>query len=323
MSGNHEKRSRLDEILENQGKEACQAEFDSMLRSNRNQAVAVLNQTPLSYPCFFVLLPQIRERKLLSYMSPGARTAAAITRQIQEPKTANGPNSLRIRQDNAQRTLRWMLFTGWQYDEDRTMRMILDVVASTLLNTYGDKEAMKTVCDMLVRRGVKGYNTHYLVWAYFHTHDAVSIQLLAEYLKSEREEERAFVTDLFASNSIGENIDTYDAYTTWLNENDPFLYFTDESLQYTGKPHVCKVDMERKYLNKKSNLYEKTPVVTEDEAEKQVLAAFRSCDKADRNLLCCHSQMLCKNNRAQWSDWIKSPLENQIQEARSCKGGKK
>lgn len=322
MSDHVETPSRLDRILETQGKEACQSEFNSVLRRGQSNAVALLTETPLSYPCFFILIPQINKRKLLQYVSPVMKTAAAITTQILHPEFTANRNYLKVRQNTAYEALKWMLSTGWMYDDDAEIRMVLDTVASTLLNTYRDKEAMQTVCDMMIRRGVKGYNTHYLVWAYFHTHDCASIRLMAEYLHAEDAPARTCAAQFLCANRIEENTDTYENFMRWLHENDPFLYFTNESPQYAGNPQIYKVDLERKYLNKKSDRYERLPAVPESDREEAALAAFRKCENTSKRLLCNYSQTLCKQNRAHWEDWIASPLEVQTQQARAFQEGK-
>lgn len=323
MNGNAVNRGQLDAILEDQGKEACQAALDAAFRLSPDKAVALLTEEALSYPCFYTLLPRISALNLHSYVSSNARVAAAITERIVTPNASAEPNYLKGRHDFVHSALKWMLLTGWESDQDADMRMALDAAASTLINTYQDNDALKTVCDMLVRRGVKGYNTHYLVWAYFHAHNPASIRLMAEYLRSADPAERSFAAGLLHADEAGKKTGMHEDYLHWLHENDPFLYFTDESPQYTANHHAYKVDLERKYLNKKSDSYDKIPAIPEDEEEEAALAAFKACSEEDMALLSGYSQMLCKNNSARWRSWIRSPIEAQMREAQRDKEGRK
>ena len=67
-------------------------------------------------------------------------------------------------------------------------------------------------------------------------------------------------------------------------ENDPFLYFTEDGYQFESRPVFCAVDMERKYSIKPWRCTEQRPQPS-DEDESRCIQAFKELSDADKEFL--------------------------------------
>lgn len=312
----------LDEIRAENGIDALQSEFRVMLENDRRKAVKLLNDKFLTFPSFFVLMPQIDS--LYRYLHFHKLTTLRVIGKLLKKEGYNdGVDYMSRRNRNIYRILRWIVDTGSSvFYTNNEYEKILDLSASVLVNLYGDEEVLPPIVDMMFERNYQGRNIHDLVWIYFRIHDPYALKLIANQLLSERAEDRTLAKKLLRIENDGtEDYQAlYQAYLDWVDENDPYLYFTGESMQFSSKPTFCKVDLERKYLGKGTPSYDKLPIAKLDESEKQALAVFQTLDNGDKELLSKLSHKMQRENSEEWQKWIQTSIEEQLSLAKQNEG---
>lgn len=109
---------------------------------------------------------------------------------------------------------------------------------------------------------------------------------------------------------------SYETYVQWLNDNDPFLYFTNESLQLSSRPVFYRVDLERKYVDRGIPSYDRQPIVAADDEESRYLAAFNTLGHEEKTFLSDYSHKFHQENPAEWKRWVQYPIDEQIKSAK-------
>lgn len=197
--------------------------------------------------------------------------------------------------------------------------IILDITISVLLDIYKENDIILGVLDMIFKRNSKGRLIHNLVWAVFKIKELSVIKLIAEHLCSQDKNEVELATCLINidADSISDNMALYNSYLDWLKDNDPYLYFTEESFQFKSNPAFYAVDNERKYLNKGIKSYEKQPLVALNEEEAASLEVFKSMSDKEKDVLAEYSFKMRKKSLSKWQNWIKNAIQDQINTAKS------
>ncbi len=308
--------STLDNIRLSEGTEQCRAVLREAYERGAGEAAALFNDRDIRFTSLFLLLPEIASMELYSDLDEINNTAIELIRQIQGPKEPNNRiHDLSVNKDAVYSAMKWMLMTG--ADEDGLCdgyERILDVAASVLTGTYKDKSVLPVIDGLIFRRQKERRNIHALVWALFRINDPDALRQVAGHILSEDEDESAFACKLLQTEQRGgaDNQERYENYIQWLEDNAPFLFFTDESFQYASDPVVCKVDYERKYLQKGGTLYKKTPIKPLSGDESDLLKAFEPLSDAEKQSLSSYSHTLHKENVFAWEEWMRSPIDGQI-----------
>jgi hypothetical protein len=212
---------------------------------------------------------------------------------------------------------------------DNDYEQILDITVSVLINIYRDMDILPLVIDLIFKRNRNGRHIHDLIWALFHFRDPQVLKLIAERIRSSDSKDTELAaellnideTDLTIDKSDGEEL--YVGYLQWLEENQPYLYFTQESYQYTSKPVFSTVDLERKYLQKGIPFYDKQPISPSDDEEKESLAAFKQLNVEEQKALSGYSQKIHNKSATVWKEWLRAPIREQIRVAKSRGEGDK
>jgi hypothetical protein len=206
----------------------------------------------MTFPCLFILLPQIESLGLYSHLGNRNRIAAKISDSILNPQVS-GTDYLSEKNNAVYPVLKWMLESS--ADEENTddgFCRVMDIVISVLINTYRDKSVLPTVEELIFRRHKAGLNIHDLIWAFFRIGDPFVLELLAEHVRSSDPEEAALACRLLNINAGSGNDESggkqklYEDYFRWVGENKPFLYFTGECFQATNEPVFCRIDLQKK-----------------------------------------------------------------------------
>ena len=312
----------LDEIRQKQGNDALKKAFNSLFWENRQKAIEALNDENLRFPTFYILIAEIISMKI--FYNLGARNSIAyfIINEITQPN----PNTYYLSYKNEQthKVLHWILSTGGKEGYiNADYYQIIDIACSVLLNTYEDIEILPLVCDMIFAREKAGCYANDLVWAYFGCKDPLALKLVAERLCSDDDRESTFACKLLHLNEESNEAkeENYNRYLNWLNRNDPYLYFTEESNQYSSEPVLVDVDLERKYLHKGVKSYVKEPIGDIDDTEKQCLAAFSELNESEKMVLSDYSDNLYQKDSKGWKEWLKRPINEQVKEASSLSDG--
>lgn len=310
----------LDKIRLEQGIKPCKEEFRNILNNSRRKAVILLNDNTLSFPTFYILMPQIEP--LYRHLTYGKLVTVRLAMQFtQKENLGKKAYDLSVKNKTIYRVLKWMVETGSDTELDiDEYEKILDLCVSVLINSYQDQTILPLVSDMIFRRNKKGRNIHDLVWAYFRLHDPNALQYTAQKLLSEDEEDINLACKLLHIEKTEDNQALYQTYNDWIKQNDPFLYFTNESMQFAAKPTFCRVDLERKYLGKGTPSYEKVPLTKLDENEEQALAVFNSLGSDEQELLSEMSLRLKHSSDEQWRNWLVNSVDEQLKMAKENKG---
>ncbi|NLO48501.1 MAG: hypothetical protein GX111_09320 [Clostridiales bacterium] len=345
--------SYLDGIRIAQGSERCAEAFREAFEKNGFSATALINDRRFSFPCLFVLAPQIKELRLYPRLNSRNLTALKIMGQFLERWKTGSEDYLSVKRNRVYTVLKWMLETGYQEDGmNEDYEQIMESAAAVLLNIYKDDSILPIIIDMIFKRGIKGHYIHDLVWSVFKLEDPRVLKLIAQRLRSPEDREAELARyllnldidfDMTVSKTMGmreEPFETgiiavtagemhtdvndkerqYDSYIKWLEENDPFLYFTEDSFQYASKPVFSAIDYERKYLHKKNGTYVKQPILPSDSTENAALSAFRPLSEREKSLLSEYSFRKYARDPAQWEQWIRTPIAEQLMDARNDPG---
>ncbi|MEL7609028.1 MAG: hypothetical protein AAGU74_05940 [Bacillota bacterium] len=309
----------LDNIRKNHGAEKCKTAFSQSYQRNKAGAIALVNDPRLSFPCLFVLWPLIDSLGLHRRLKPRHMLVLSLCRQFLKPGSSTRSGPVTNADDAARKALKWMLETGYAEDGlNPEFDQILDVTAALLLSIFRDSDALKHTVELIFLRAKKNGYIHDLVWALFKSRDTLALKLVAERLPSENAQEAELAKELLNLDELdevgSENDPTkqYAAYIEWLENNDPYLYFTQEGFQYSSKPVFSAVDVERKYLQKANPAHTKAPLVPASEQEAAILATFKPLSKEEKALLSAYSQRKKKENASEWESWIRSSLAEQI-----------
>lgn len=109
---------------------------------------------------------------------------------------------------------------------------------------------------------------------------------------------------------------TYNKFLSWLNENNPYLYFTGESFQFSNSPTPCSLNLDAKYLCKTVSTHSRNPIGFATEEELIRLNEFHKAQQDEKSDLANYSSSLYKKNKQSWSKWIAYPVDKQIDIAR-------
>lgn len=315
----------LDKIRINYGIDKCREVFLNIYKIDKWTAVALLNDSRLTFPCLFIFLRIIEVMKIKNFLSYQNITVLNIIDRIQNmERYRNGKDYLSAHKEVAYPILKWILETGCADDGlDNEYEEIMDVTVSVLINIYRDKSILPAVADMIFLRNRKGHFIHDLVWAFFQSCTPYALKLIAERICYSDQQDIDLACQLLniealkSRNSTKYRQKQYLTYIKWLDENDKFLYFTGESLQFSSNPILCKVDLERKYMNKGSTSYSMQSIVPEDENEKKLLKAYKMLSDEEKIVLSEFSHKLYHKSISEWKKWMNAPIDDQIEIAKA------
>jgi hypothetical protein len=315
--------SYLDQIRMNQGADRCRSTLTTIFNKDIKRAVALLNDRRLMFPCLYILQESIIRHQMQKYLNVRNLTALRITGQIKDPK-ASETDYLSSKQNSTHSVLKWIVETGSAekiHEDD--YEEILDVAVSVLINTYNDMDILPLAVDLVFTRNRNASHIHDLVWALFRIHDPQVLKLIAQYLRSSDPKDAELAAELLNLDSTdiqglnGDNERQYQGYLHWLEENQPYLYFTQESFQYSSMPSFCNLDLERKYLQKGTSSYDKQPLSSLEEKERECIAAFKQLSLDKQKLLSECSQKICSKSVPTWKAWLSEPVEEQVASAKA------
>lgn len=325
-SGRSNDYSYLDRIRRNEGADKCRSALNEILRKDNQRAIALLNDRRLMFPCLYIVHEQIEGLRIRRYLSARNMIALRIANQIRG-SAAPGTDYLSSRREAAYSVLKWILETGSAEEilED-DYEEILDVTVSILINTYREKDILPLVADLIFKRNRNGRYIHDLVWALFQVHDPRVLKLIAERIRSSNPKDAELAAQLLNIDETdvradkGDREGRYAGYLHWLEKNEPYLYFTEESFQYTNKPTFSAVDMERKYLQKGVPSYDKQPIPPSEGANAN-LAVFKQLSVEEQKVLSEHSQKIHDSSVPAWKEWLHAPVSEQIKLAKARSEG--
>mgnify|MGYP006924659221 FL=1 len=328
-SGNSNDRSYLDQIRIYEGAEKCRAALNEAFRKDVRLTVNLLNDRRLIFPCLYILREQIEALHIQRYLSPRNMIAIRIANQIRGSE-ASGTDYLSSRRDLVYPVLKWIVETGCDEEiPEDDYEKILDVTISVLINIYRDEDILPLVADLIFKRNRNGRYIHDLVWALFRVHDPRVLKLIAERIRSLNVKDAELAAELLNIDETdtpadkGDHDGRYVGYLHWLEENEPYLYFTEESFQYASKPAFSAVDMERKYIQKGCPSYDKQSSPPSDEDAGENLTVFKQLSDKEQKILSEYSKKIHDKSVSTWKEWLREPVSKQIKTAKARLEGDK
>ncbi|MDR1629918.1 MAG: hypothetical protein LBS36_06870 [Oscillospiraceae bacterium] len=312
----------LEELRNANGNEACKQTFAAMCSTNPERAAELLNQGDTSFPCLFAVLPEVRANALEGNLSANSNIAACVVNQIENENAVEDYLSEKSEENAA--VLRWILETGYNdYSLGDGYLKVLDIVSAVLIITYEEKSILPLVENMIFERHRRGLCIHDLVWAFFRMEDFSVMKMVAGHLNAGDENEANFAANLLhlPDNGPGNRAAQYEEYVNWLEENEPFLFFTYEGMQYTSEPNVVDVDQERKYMHKTSRIFGYDPLEADNENEQACLLEFRELKNSEQKALSNYSHKIYRENQQAWQEWMSRPVSQQLEAARAGEEG--
>lgn len=307
--------SGLDQVRIREGIDAVRTAFHDIYDRDKRRAVMLLNDRRLRFPSLYILSPQIEE-SVYPYLKQ--RLVLGL-RLIGRVRAAQGGNAPEGRAEHA--ALTWILDTGYTEDGmDEAYEEVMERAVSLLINAYQDAAILPKAADMIFARHREGRNIHDLTWAYFQSGHPDALRLIARRLSSADPFDIELACRMLHIDDPGSDPDScrkeYRPYMQWLRDNDPYLYFTGESMQYASAPLFYRVDPERKYLQKGNTSYHRKPITPADEEERRRLEAFAALPEEVKTSLAEHSQRFHAKDAAGWERWMRRPIEEQIRIAK-------
>lgn len=318
--------SQLDHIRRSGGTEALKSFVLKTGVTEKARAAALLNDRRTSFACLYLLMPEIEALELRESLNLRNKTAAAVCANVAKGNFITV--SLDLSPEDDQKVfqiLRWMFHTGTEIDGiSDEFDKIMDLTASLLTRKYGDKALLPDVAALVFKRHRNGRLIHDLVWAMFGIHDPEMLNVIAGYLRSSNPADVELASTLLHLDSnegeAGRSRSKYAKYLSWLKENSPYLSFTEDSFQSTSAPTPCFVDLESKYLCKTAPRDRKQKK-NFTESEQSLIRQFKEAGDEEKKLLSQYSNRIHSRNPRYWDKWIHSPVSEQINIAKSGRGG--
>lgn len=316
----------LDKLRIDKGNSKLSNYFYRTLVKNPSKAVTLINQNNLSFPSFYILLPQISKPSLSRYLNKQNKAALKITKGIRSKNFSRFSKIAKSVDINTPEVLKWILETGKDNDLSRGEYIeILDSCAIILVKEFRDDSILPVLKEIIYNRYKQGLFIHDMVWAFFESRNPKCILMLAESLNScdEKDVELSkkllkFIPAVKSSDLPNEIL--YKSIFYWLRDNYPFIYYTGECFQQMPNPSPFEVSLDAKYLFKKvSNEGNIESSLTQDEL--RLINIFNTLDVNSKILLSNYSFILHNQNIYWWNNWLHNPISEQLKISTAKLGG--
>lgn len=319
---NRENINNLDTLRLRLNVEDFKGSFISLLQEDSKKAIGYLNENSVGFPTLFLLIPAIKAYELTNKLSWRNKISVKICNIIQNDKQVEKINKLSS-DKNIVQVLQWMFETGSLEDGlNDEFDQILDSVIALLIINFHFHDILPTVADMIFLRNQKEAYIHDLVWSFFESKNPITLELVGNYLQSNNSEDVKLASKLLhfvPSEYHVQNVhpkDYHKSYKSWLDENNPYLYFTGESFQLTSDPIPCSVNIDAKYLNKQVSPISGNPQNRLSQIERKYLQEFQKLKPYEKEMLSKYSCKIYKDNIHTWKKWIDHDIDNQVYNAK-------
>lgn len=304
--------AELDLIRIKAGGEELREVFYGLCGTNAGYAAELLNDEKLKFPSLYILLPEVLKFSLNTYLNQKNKSALEISKNLINRKKTyrHDPKYYPI--------LQWMFLTGCKEAElGEEFDKIIDFCAILLVKEHKDKTVLKPLEELIFDRYKKGRYTYDAEWAFFESRSAECLYIIAKRLLStdcmDVELARKLLRFIPCMQKNGHPEKLHHDVMVWIQENEPYLYYTGESSQKSVSPCMYEVSYREKYLQTASQPYDSIAVIANWRQED--IKAFDSLERETQRILSDYSQRLLKYSRDIWNRWLMSPLRKQIEQA--------
>ena len=305
-----------------------QKKFTKLVKNDRGEALRYLNSERLKFPYLYVLIPEITKFNLYDNLSSRNNTAIRTyaSKLDKQEISAYLEQLLEEDRDLTYQSLKWIFETGMKWDPPGEIRneydAVLDATIALLIINHEDTAVLLDVIDLLFKRNRKGLFIHDLVFCLYKVYDQKSIKQIASYLLSDKEEDVKLALKLLhltLPKDLKKNTkqSLYQNYLSWLKENEPYLYLTEESFQITSNPRILDVNLEAKYLCKSISPQKHGSLEHISDQEVRLIKRFNKASLNEKKLLADYSHRIHNENIELWNQWLEKQLSEQINIAKA------
>lgn len=317
----------LDKIRLKYGAGKLRDTFRDMLDNNIEKAVKLINNN-ISFTTLFLLQSEINKSDVFSRLSTQNKYALQITNDIILRDTLDHPPFWTDYRGEYYAPMKWILETGYiddglndQFDE------VISTSAVILAKVYNDKNSIRIMPQLIFKRNKKRAFIYDMVWGFFETAQPENLVMVAEQLRSPDQKDVELARRLLdfipcISMDSQENPNKqYQSTLKWINQNKKFLQYTGESNQQTSTPARYAISLEAKYLQRPAASIHDSSVRTLAESENKNLHTFKRLDQETKLLLSNYSDILSRQSKHKWNQWLQNPIDKQIEIASRVLGG--
>lgn len=307
----------LTQIRKEQGIETLKNIFENLFQQNPSEAIEIVNDETIPFPWLYLALPMLKKLFLFEELNRRNITALKLCAQIQRNRRLQA-RVYTYSYENKHTyypVLLWMFHSGIVEDGlDDDFDEIIDGVVSLLIHNYQETSILHEVCELMYERNRQGRYNHDLIWAYLRSNDIEALKHIAEHFHSKDPKDIKLTCKLLHCDvpDMNDAETYYEAFQNWLEENKPYLSFTDETLQETNEPHIFQIDINSKYLCRTGK--EDRPFT---ENEMRHLIEFQNRSMDEQLLLSHFAYNLRKQSEEAYQRWMRFPVSQQIDIAKS------
>lgn len=321
--------NEINSIKTSQGVEKYISTVRQLLSSERDLALEYINNSHLGFPNLFTLRHLIDEENLYQELSSRNITALKLCARILKNKVLSAKLYFLSAENDETNypVLLWIVNSGVEDDgiED-DFDQIVDGTCAMLISLYNEKGILKNIIDLIYKRSEKGNFTHDLIWALFSSENADVLKMISEHLTSENENEVLLSKKLLSNNSpsgLDNSLDDTEKTALWLEENQPYVYFTGQSFNASSCPAHYLIDLAGKYLRRPRNNAEsvQASAVPLTETQRNRLLEFEKISEEQQFILAEYASTLYHSSEEKWREWMRFPVQKQLEIAQKNGGG--
>lgn len=320
----------LDNIRLNNGVDCLKNHFHGLLMNDSEKCAELLNDENLQYCSLYSLQSELEAFNFENRLNERNRTALRITRDIVSRNSEDLHLLTQGRNSHTLSVFRWILGTGYPDDSlSDEYETVMEHAAIQLCRTYRDTSLLNEIAEMTFSRNKKELLTHYLIWAFFEARSTYSLHLIANRLCSVEKCDRDLARKLLAfvpcvcgcTDAGSDGTDLYREASDWIRENQPFMFYTGESLHEAVNPLHYDISLAAKYMCRSVSVEDGSMLRPVDDRDCALTDRFNELDTKDKKLLSDYSYLLYRRNVHQWNTWIRLPMDVQMRLAAALMGG--
>lgn len=318
----------LDNIRLSNGSESLVNYYHSLLRTDRDKALEIVNDDNIRFCTLYVLAPELTAKSIWQKINPIYQKVLYAVSELSGNVSQATKGKVHKADGIAAETLRRIIKSGFMDDlPDDRYEQLMERAAAVLVKSFNDTSILQELAEMIFSRNRRGALIHELTWIFFEARSIDSLFLLANRLLSPDSRDMELARKLLCfipgltDNALHTGPELYTRALRWLEENRPYLYYTGESLHLCNMPMHYNVSYAARYLCRSVMPDGGEPAAQPGTAEAAALSAFKMLDKDKQRQLADFSQMLRRENLSQWTAWFSLPVDEQAALASQMPGG--